>query len=155
MEQAALLYLAIMSLDPTGKGRKRWTNREKAALGAFDITFDSRLQGWLSLRDATLLAVEAMARPPPGCPGRHATVGILQPAQHDHLVDQTVGSSRCGIQMAPSSAALGQGVMSVNGPDLLCPVGPSSSTAGGNRVGESPAQFCEITPRTASAELPH
>jgi transposase-like protein len=28
-EQAALkcLYLAIMSLDPTGKGRKRWTNR--------------------------------------------------------------------------------------------------------------------------------
>ena len=28
-KQAALkcLYLAIMSLDPTGKGRKRWTNR--------------------------------------------------------------------------------------------------------------------------------
>jgi transposase-like protein len=41
-EQAALkcLYLAIMSLDPTGKGRKRWTNRWKAALNAFDITFD-------------------------------------------------------------------------------------------------------------------
>ena len=39
-EQAALkcLYLAIMSLDPTGKGRKRWTNRWKAALNAFDIT---------------------------------------------------------------------------------------------------------------------
>jgi hypothetical protein len=34
-EQAALkcLYLALMSLDPAGKGRKRWTNRWKAALG--------------------------------------------------------------------------------------------------------------------------
>ena len=44
-EQAALkcLYMAIMSLDPTGKGRKRWTNRWKAALNAFDITFDGRL----------------------------------------------------------------------------------------------------------------
>src|SRR6516225_3917911 len=44
-EQAALkcLYLAIMSLDPTGKGRQRWTNRWKAALNAFDITFDGRL----------------------------------------------------------------------------------------------------------------
>ena len=44
-EQAALkcLYLAIRSLDPTGKGRKRWTNRWKAALNAFDITFDGRL----------------------------------------------------------------------------------------------------------------
>ena len=45
-EQAALkcLYLAIMSLDPTGKGRKRWTNRWKAALNAFDITFYGRLR---------------------------------------------------------------------------------------------------------------
>ena len=44
-EQAALkcLYLALRSLDPTGKGRKRWTNRWKAALNAFDITFDGRL----------------------------------------------------------------------------------------------------------------
>ena len=44
-EQAAMkcLYLAIMSLDPTGKGRKRWTNRWKAALNAFDMTFDGRL----------------------------------------------------------------------------------------------------------------
>jgi len=33
---ARCLYLAI--LDPTGKGRKRWTNRWKAALNAFDIT---------------------------------------------------------------------------------------------------------------------
>ena len=43
--QAALkcLYLAIMSLDPTGRGRQRWTNRWKAALNAFDITFDGRL----------------------------------------------------------------------------------------------------------------
>ena len=41
-EQAALkcLYLAIMSLDPAGKGRKRWTNRWKAALNAFDIPAD-------------------------------------------------------------------------------------------------------------------
>jgi putative transposase len=37
------LYLAIMSLDPTGKGRQRWTNRWKAPLNAFDITFDGRL----------------------------------------------------------------------------------------------------------------
>jgi putative transposase len=44
-EAAALkcLYLAIRSLDPTGRGRKRWTNRWKAALNAFDITFDGRL----------------------------------------------------------------------------------------------------------------
>ena len=44
-EQAAMkcLYLAIMSLDPTGKGCKRWTNRWKAALNAFDMTFDGRL----------------------------------------------------------------------------------------------------------------
>ena len=44
-EQAALkcLYLAIMSLDPTGRGRQRWMGRWKAALNAFDITFDGRL----------------------------------------------------------------------------------------------------------------
>jgi transposase-like protein len=44
-EQAALkcLYLALMGLDPTGKGRGRWTMRWKAALNAFDLTFDGRL----------------------------------------------------------------------------------------------------------------
>ncbi len=44
-EQAALkcIYLAVMSLDPTGTGRKRWANRWKVALNAFDITFDGRL----------------------------------------------------------------------------------------------------------------
>ncbi|WP_443033149.1 IS256 family transposase [Streptomyces sp. A1-5] len=44
-EAAALkcVYLAVMSLDPTGKGRKRWTSRWKRALQAFDITFDGRL----------------------------------------------------------------------------------------------------------------
>ena len=44
-EQAALkcLYLTTMSLDPTGRGRARWTNRWKAALNAFEITFDGRL----------------------------------------------------------------------------------------------------------------
>ena len=35
--------LAVISLDPTGKGRKRWSNRWKGALNAFDITFDGRL----------------------------------------------------------------------------------------------------------------
>ncbi|MFJ9523781.1 IS256 family transposase [Kitasatospora sp. NPDC101801] len=44
-EQAALkcVYMAIMSLDPTGQGRKRWTMRWKPALQAFDIAFDGRL----------------------------------------------------------------------------------------------------------------
>jgi len=44
-EQAALkhLYLVILSLDPTGRGRQRWSNRWKKALNAFDITFDGRL----------------------------------------------------------------------------------------------------------------
>ncbi|MET7339668.1 IS256 family transposase [Nonomuraea sp. NPDC005650] len=44
-EQAALkcVYMAIMSLDPTGKGRKRWVTRWKAALNAFAITFEGRL----------------------------------------------------------------------------------------------------------------
>ena len=44
-EQAALkcLYLALMSLDSTGTGRQRWSNRWKGALNAFDITFDGRL----------------------------------------------------------------------------------------------------------------
>jgi hypothetical protein len=43
--QAAMkcLHLAIMSLDPTGPGRQRRTNRWKAALNASDITFDGRL----------------------------------------------------------------------------------------------------------------
>ena len=44
-QQAALKhpYLTVVSLDPTGRGRRRWTNRWKAALNAFDITFDGRL----------------------------------------------------------------------------------------------------------------
>jgi transposase-like protein len=44
-ETAALkrLYLATLALDPTGKGRVRWSNRWKAALGAFDLTFDGRV----------------------------------------------------------------------------------------------------------------
>ncbi len=46
-EQAALkcVYLAVMALDPTGKGRARWTQRWKQALNAFDIRFDGRLSG--------------------------------------------------------------------------------------------------------------
>ncbi|REK75310.1 IS256 family transposase, partial [Rhodococcus erythropolis] len=44
-EAAALkcVYLAIMSLDPKGTARQRWSNRWKAALNAFEITFDGRL----------------------------------------------------------------------------------------------------------------
>jgi putative transposase len=44
-EAAALkcVYLAITSLDPTGRGRRRWSNRWKEALNAFEITFDGRL----------------------------------------------------------------------------------------------------------------
>lgn len=45
-EQAALkcLYLTIRSFDPTGVGQLKWSNRWKAALNAFAITFDGRLQ---------------------------------------------------------------------------------------------------------------
>jgi len=44
-EAAALkcLYMALMGLDPTGRGRGRWVVRWKAALNAFDIAFDGRL----------------------------------------------------------------------------------------------------------------
>jgi putative transposase len=44
-EQAALkcVYLAVMSLDPTGQGRKRWTMRCKPALNAFEMAFEGRL----------------------------------------------------------------------------------------------------------------
>ena len=44
-EAAALkcVYLAITSLDPTGRGRRRWSNRWKEALNAFEITFEGRL----------------------------------------------------------------------------------------------------------------
>jgi putative transposase len=43
-EQAALkcLYLVTRSLDPTGRGRTRWTMRWKPALNAFAITFHDR-----------------------------------------------------------------------------------------------------------------
>jgi putative transposase len=44
-EAAALkcVFMALMSLDPTGRGRIRWTNRWKEALNAFEITFEGRL----------------------------------------------------------------------------------------------------------------
>jgi transposase-like protein len=44
-EGAALkcVYLAVMSLDPTGQGRRRWTMRWKPALNAFEMTFEGRL----------------------------------------------------------------------------------------------------------------
>ena len=44
-EAAALkcVYMAIMSLDPTGAGQRRWAIRWKPAMNAFDIAFDGRL----------------------------------------------------------------------------------------------------------------
>jgi transposase-like protein len=44
-EQAALkcVYLAMMSLDPAGTGRRRWMMRWKPALNAFEVAFDGRL----------------------------------------------------------------------------------------------------------------
>ncbi len=44
-EAAALecVYVALMSLDPTGTGRERWTMRWKAPLYAFRIAFEGRL----------------------------------------------------------------------------------------------------------------
>jgi putative transposase len=44
-ETAALkcVYLALMSLDPTGRGRQRWSNRWKGALNAFTIAFPGRI----------------------------------------------------------------------------------------------------------------
>ena len=43
-EQAALkcMYLTVRSLDPTGKGRIRWSARRKPALNAVAITFAAR-----------------------------------------------------------------------------------------------------------------
>ena len=37
------VYLAVMSLDPTGRGRQRWTNRWKPALNAFTVQFPDRI----------------------------------------------------------------------------------------------------------------
>jgi len=37
------LYLVTRSLDPTGTGRARWIIRWKAALNAFAITFEGRI----------------------------------------------------------------------------------------------------------------
>jgi putative transposase len=37
------VYMAVMSLDPTGVGRQRWSNRWKGALNAFTITFPDRI----------------------------------------------------------------------------------------------------------------
>jgi transposase-like protein len=44
-EQAAMkcLYMALMGLDPTGRGPGAWVRRWKPALNAFDIHFDGRL----------------------------------------------------------------------------------------------------------------
>ena len=39
---ADAVCLAVMSLDPTGKGRQRWTNRWKPALNVFTMAFPNR-----------------------------------------------------------------------------------------------------------------
>jgi transposase-like protein len=46
-EQAAMkcLYLVTRSLDPTGKGRTKWTMRWKPVINAFAITFGDRWPG--------------------------------------------------------------------------------------------------------------
>ena len=45
-KQAAMkcLHLAVRSLDPTGRSQRRWINRWKAALNAFAITFEGRME---------------------------------------------------------------------------------------------------------------
>jgi transposase-like protein len=45
-EQSAIkcLYLAVRSLDPTGRGQQRSSNRWKPALNAFAITFEDRIE---------------------------------------------------------------------------------------------------------------
>ena len=44
-EAAAMgcVYMAVMSLDPTGRGRQRWLNRWKPALNALTIAFPGRI----------------------------------------------------------------------------------------------------------------
>jgi putative transposase len=37
------VYMALMSRDPTGQGRKRWMMRWKPALNALGITLNSHL----------------------------------------------------------------------------------------------------------------
>ncbi len=37
------VYMAIMSLNPTGTDRRRWMMRWKPALNTFEMTFDGRL----------------------------------------------------------------------------------------------------------------
>ena len=37
------LYLALRSLDPTGRGRQRWAIRWKPALDAFTLMFEGRI----------------------------------------------------------------------------------------------------------------
>lgn len=45
LKQAALkcVYLAVIAVDPTDRGRARWPQCWKQALNAFDMVFDRRL----------------------------------------------------------------------------------------------------------------
>lgn len=107
-EQAALkcLYLAIMSLGPRRAAPRRWTKRWKAALNAFDSTFDGRLSAG---RKAALSPERSMfqdlapvlrrTRPGPqhllppgiwdgdaGCRPCGCLVNGIMPATGDHIV---------------------------------------------------------------------
>ncbi|WP_157548171.1 transposase [Micromonospora sp. ATCC 39149] len=44
-QRAALkcVYMALMSLDPTGSGRQRWPTRWNTPLNPFQIAFEGRL----------------------------------------------------------------------------------------------------------------
>jgi transposase-like protein len=52
-ETAALkcVYMAIMSLDPTGRGRKRWMSRWTPALNAFTVAFPGRIMKTTSVTE--------------------------------------------------------------------------------------------------------
>ena len=54
-----------MSLDPTGRAGERWTNRWKAALNAFDITFDGRLSAGREQTTKEISYTERIDRPWP------------------------------------------------------------------------------------------
>lgn len=57
-EQAALecIYMAIMSLNTTGKGQLRWTMHRRTALNAFAITSDGQLSATHQQRSTTQVA---------------------------------------------------------------------------------------------------
>lgn len=65
-ENAALkgIYLAVMSLDPTGTGRKRWTSRWKQALQALGIAFDGQPNPTQPTNPVALKSLQSRTREP-------------------------------------------------------------------------------------------